>query len=425
MSTRPVSLFIRGRRSGAGKRKCAAAFFSVLLAPVLLNSPLPANAKTGTAVEFVGERLRSRLLVHFEDVSSSEQIHTLHVVGVAPLGRVRPINLWLVSANRPEVSVLSAYPSVEWVVPATRSRVAGFRPNDPLLNEQWALQKMGVFDAWRAEKRDGTIRVAVVDTGVDASHPDLQDRVLPGLDLVNADDDASDDHGHGTHVAGIIAAERDNGLGVAGLSRDAVIVPFKACNASGACDDFLVIAGIVRAIQEGAKVVNLSLGGASAGCDAYELASDFAQRQGVLLVAAAGNSGAKDAGNPVVYPASCNGYLTVGATDQRDSRAPFSGHHPYVDISAPGVSIQSTVIPIGSMANGPDTYGYGPASGTSMAAPQVAGLAALLFAAHPEWTPAQVEARVKKTSRDLGKKGPDPSFGMGRIDVARAMGVVS
>ncbi|MGH9195071.1 MAG: S8 family peptidase, partial [Acidimicrobiia bacterium] len=234
------------------------------------------------------------------------------------------------------------------------------------------------------------------------------------------DSDPADDHGHGTHVAGVIAARPNNRTGIAGLSWGAHILPLKACDSTGACGTFEVVASIVRAIEEKARIINLSLAGPAESCPReFELAARLAENQDVLLVAGAGNSAQQ--GNPVMYPAACEGYMGVGATSPADEWAGFSEHGDFVDISAPGVMILSTLPPLLVMQDDPDNPGYGVADGTSMATPHVVGLAALLLSQHPDWGPAEIQNRIEQTSVDLGRKGRDPYFGAGRIDVARAL----
>jgi subtilisin family serine protease len=347
----------------------------------------------------------------------------LRPLGARATARIEVLRLVEIAIDPGRVAALRASPVVEWARPERTLRVAGARPNDPLFRRQWPLRTMDALRGWRIEDGAGAeVTVAVVDSGVDASHPDLQARTVPGFDFANADEDPSDDNGHGTHVAGIVAAQPDNRRGIAGVSWGARIMPLKACDITGTCGSFEVAAAIVYAIQGGAEVVNISLSGAGGSCPAeFALAGTLAGAAGVLLVASAGNA-AQD-GNPVSYPASCDGYVSVGATTPTDAWAPFSIHNGLVDLSAPGVAVPSTIPPgLAGMSDDPATPGYGPADGTSMAAPHVAGLAALLFAQHPEWTAAEVEARMEETAVDLGARGPDEYFGAGRISIGRALG---
>lgn len=344
-------------------------------------------------------------------------------LGARLTGTIDALRLAEVEIDPARAADLRLSPLVDWAHRELELSVQAKRPNDPLFRYQWPLKKIGVTRGWAEE--DGTsspVTVGVIDSGVDASHPDLQPRTVAGFDFVNLDDDPSDDNGHGTHVAGIVAAQPGNRKGVAGISWGASIMPLKACDFTGTCGSFEVAAAIVYAAQHGAGVVNISLGGAAPGCSAeFFLAGALAEAAGVVLVASAGNA-AQD-GNPTSYPASCEGYISVGATGPRDEWALFSNHNEHVDISAPGVSVPSTIPPgLSGMVDDPSTPGYGPASGTSMAAPHVAGLAALLLSAHPDWTPVQVEERMEETAADLGKRGPDEYFGAGRIAVDRALG---
>lgn len=337
-------------------------------------------------------------------------------------GRSRPLRLLEVEADPSGAAALRRSPLVEWAHRERVLRIAGVRPNDPLFADQWPLERMGALRGWRVERGAASdVVVAVVDSGVDYSHPDLKDRMVDGFDFANRDDDPVDDHGHGTHVAGIVAAEPDNRRGIAGVSWGASIMPLKACDTEGACGTFDVAAALAFAAVGGARVVNISLSGPHDSCPPeLLLAGTLAEQRGVLLVASAGNS-AQD-GNPVMYPAACDGYVAVGATAQDDRWAPFSEHGDYVDLSAPGVRVPSTLPPGLTITDDPATPGYGPADGTSMAAPHVSGLAALLFAQHPEWTPLEVEEHMEATAVDLGPRGADDRFGAGRIDIARALG---
>ena len=387
-----------------------------LAAVVIACALVSAGAPGGAAEATHWYVLRARAAV--DEVEAIVRAHGGRVGGV-----VESLRLLKVRATPATAGALRASPLVEWVHREQTLRVAGVRPNDPLFARQWPLATMDALRGWRVERGEKAgVVVAVVDTGVDHSHPDLQDRMETGFDFVNRDEDPVDDHGHGTHVAGIVAAEPDNRRGIAGVSWGASIMPLKACTPEGGCGTFDVAAAIAFAVQGGAKVVNISLAGATESCPAeLGLAATLAEAQDVLLVASAGNS-AQD-GNPVMYPAACDGFLAVGATAPNDRWAPFSEHGDYLDLSAPGVAVPSTLPPgLAPMPDDPSTPGYGPADGTSMAAPHVAGLAALLFARHPDWTPLQVEEHMEKTAVDLGERGPDEYFGAGRISIGRALG---
>lgn len=409
----------RGMKFGVARNgQCLIVGF--LLASSCLLSIGPARAAVAPEIQ------AGSYVIRYMPSGTQERQGLLAAAGARVVSRLEQLRLANVLLDSDGLRRLKKSPLIQWIHKEDVSTIHGRRrPNDPLLSKQWALHKIHAFEGWARE--DGTtgepVVVAVADTGVDPSHPDLQRRLLPGFDFVNLDTDPADDHGHGTHVAGVIAAQPNNRTGIAGLSRASKILPLKACDVGGACSNFPVIESIVWAVEHGADVVNLSLGGPGDACPPeFDLAADFAKERGVLLVASAGNSGAKGGENPVTYPAACEGYVSVAASGPSDEWAPFSTHNQFVDLSAPGMQILSTLPPGLTMQDDPASHGYGPADGTSMASPHVAGLAALLLSAHPDWTPSQIQHRMEKTSLDLGKKGRDPFFGAGRIDVDAALG---
>ncbi|MDW8215606.1 MAG: S8 family serine peptidase [Roseiflexaceae bacterium] len=219
-------------------------------------------------------------------------------------------------------------------------------PNDPRFDEQWALYKVGATCAWERTTGSTEVIVAVVDSGVDPTHPDLAARLrTDGYDFVDDDDDPRDENGHGTHVAGIIAAILDNNEGIAGLAPNVTILPVRVMNARGKGSDRAIARGIRFAADRGAKVINLSLGAtltlsADEPSALVNEAIVYAQQQGALVVVAAGNDAvplpnAIAIDNPDV--------LVVAATDQRDRKAPFSNSGPWVAVSAPGVDILSAM----------------------------------------------------------------------------------
>jgi subtilisin family serine protease len=269
--------------------------------------------------------------------------------------------------------------------------------------------------AWNVETgRRNHVLAAVLDTGVDASHPELIGHVRAGGDFIDGDADPSDEHGHGTAVSGVIAASTNNRVGVAGVSWGATVLAERVLGKDGSGSMCTVAAGIIDAVDAGARVLNLSLGGAADACPLIvSKALSYAHDHGALVVVSAGNDAAK--GNPVDYPAGCSGAFAVGATDQRNGKAGFSEYGPQIDITAPGVGILTT------MRDDHGGHGYAFESGTSLSAPIVTGAAALLLSRHPDWTPDQVRGRLVATAQDKGKRGRDDYFGAGIVDIGRAL----
>jgi serine protease len=314
------------------------------------------------------------------------------------------------------MAALREVPGVRSVAPDQIARAATLRtrtPRDPLLGQQWALARMHATQAWGVEiGSSNLITVAVLDTGVDAGHPDLAGRVDQGIDLYDGDADASDEQYHGTAVASVIAADTDNRLGMAGMSWGAQIVPVRVLGPDGSGSECTIAAGMVYA-ADNSYVENLSLGAEGPCSVVMQQAVDFAGDNNTLVVAAAGNDARH--GNPAMEPADCTGAIGVGATDQRDRIASFSEHGPQVELSAPGVHVLAAY----RTPQGAHAYAY--YDGTSLAAPMVTGVAALIFSKYSTWSATQVEARLKATAVDLGKKGRDDYYGVGRVDAGRAL----
>ncbi len=280
--------------------------------------------------------------------------------------------------------------------------------DDPYLSSEWHLGTIRAGEAWALTTGDPGVVIAVVDTGVDYGHPDLAGKVILGADVADGDADPMDTYGHGTHVAGIAAATAGNGVGVAGVCPRCTILAVKVfADGSGSTSDFTVAQGIVWAVDHGANVVNLSLGGPGSSAVA-QAAVDYAWSRGVVVVAAAGNSASSTLSYPAAYPSA----IAVSATNSSDGLASFSSYGSWVDLSAPGQGILSTV-PGGDYASW---------SGTSMATPVVAGAAGLAFSAGLGSASA-VRAALEAGVVDLGTSGRDDSFGSGRIDLARLLQV--
>ncbi len=264
--------------------------------------------------------------------------------------------------------------------------------------------------------------IAILDTGYNYNHDQLNDSYIQGKDFVNNDNDPWDDNGHGTHVAGLITSNGitsgSNGPLSKGVAPAAKIIPVKVLDGSGSGYFSNIIAGIywVADNQVKADAISMSLGSSKtfkSTCDNYmpdmKRAIDYAISKGIVVVIAAGNSG--NAG--VSFPGCVSSALTVGAVDSNDRIASFSGRGSAVDVTAPGVSLYSTWI-------GSNTA-YASASGTSMATPVVSGTIALVKSAHPDWTTAQVISAIKNTAKDLGASGFDNSYGNGRIQANLAV----
>jgi hypothetical protein len=284
---------------------------------------------------------------------------------------------------------------------------------------QWGLTAVRATEAWTVT-RGRDVVVAVLDTGVDGTHPDLAGRVLDGwstvLDIELPAGEDSDVHGHGTHVAAQIAGD-DDGDGVSGVAPEALILPVQVLGGSGG-SDLTVAEGIDWAVENGADVINMSLGGdksifdkgGNLSCEAVARAQDA----GVVVVVAAGNSGGSK--NPEHRPASCRGAISVAALDENLDRTFFSSFDATVTIAAPGRRIVSA-LPMVSL------FPYDQWDGTSMAAPFVAGAAALIIAANPDKDAAFVADRLRRSAVDLGATGLDPETGYGLVDAAAALGM--
>lgn len=281
-------------------------------------------------------------------------------------------------------------------------------PNDPNYGYQWAWETIGAPAAWGYSKGQGAL-IAVVDTGADLDHSDLASKVRADIDydFVNDDDDADDDHGHGTHVSGIAAAATNNGIGVAGLGWQATILPLKIISKDGTGDTTDLISAIYYAADNGADVINMSIGDTADCPSSVQAAVDYAYARGVAMVAASGSDGA----GAEMYPANCEHVLGVASTERDDARSSGSNYGDHVSVAAPGSGIYSTVM----------NDSYGTKSGTSMATPYVAGLAALLIAHYPSYSPDEIASAILDNARDLGQAGWDPYYGCGRINAREAL----
>ncbi len=289
-------------------------------------------------------------------------------------------------------------PAAQASVPRPVS-TAAFALNDPLWRDSWSLGKANVTSAWSVTTGAADTVVAVLDTGVDLGHPDLQGAFVPGYDTVNEDADPSDDHGHGTMVAGIIAARANNGIGVAGACWRCSLMPVKVIGANGLGSASDIAEGILWATAHGARVINMSFT-LSAPDATIAAAVEQARAQGVVLVAAAGNTGTADLTYPAAYP----GVVSVAGTDPADARYGWSNYGSWVRLAAPGCSMTTAV-----------GAGYGDFCGTSSASALVSGLAGLArsFAGQ---VPADVIAQALSSNA-----APVDFVSTGRVDAAAVL----
>jgi len=298
-------------------------------------------------------------------------------------------------------------PAIAYAEPNRIYRITDF-PNDTDFNKQWALHNTGQTggkpdadidapEAWDIEKGKPTVLIAILDTGVDYNHPDLAGgRVRTDIDkdFVNNDDDAMDDHGHGTYCTGIAAADTNNARGIAGVCQGCQILPVKVLNSEGKGTAGTVAQGIQYAAQAGAQIISMSLGYASnCGCSqTVARAINYAFERGSLLIAASGNDYDK---NHTSYPASSPRVVAVGATDHKDQESDFSNRDSFLDVLAPGKDVYSLDL------NGE----YRTASGTSAATPHVSGVAGLLWSARPTLSNVQVWWILYQSADDLPTTG--------------------
>ena len=350
-----------------------------------------------------------RVAVTFrKGTSRSEAVRTIEQAGGTLEEAIPKLNAYLVGVEPAQrAAVLSALRSKDTVKSAAQelmSEALDVTPDDSAWPQQSGLRVAGFPAAWDVTQGSSRVVVAVLDTGVDGQHPDLRGALVPGYDFVNSDTNPMDDHGHGTAVAGVIAARADNHLGGAGICWRCSIMPVKVLDATGSGDDTVIAAGIVWATDHGAKVINLSLGGPGSSPDLTN-AIGYATGKGVIVVAAAGNSGT----TTQFYPAADPRALSVAATTVADQRYSWSNFGSWVRVAAPGCNVAPVL-----------GGGYGNFCGTSSAAPLVTGLIALELSAQPSATPQQLQQAL------VGAVRPLPDFVQyGRIDAGKTLGLLS
>ena len=316
------------------------------------------------------------------------------VVADIPLGAVSAFALKALATGLPK-----------FVEPNVRFQ-ADLIPDDPGWPMQWGSRAIEADFAWNTTVGDSSFIVAVIDSGIDLDHEDLALHIVPrGFDWVNNDADPTDDNGHGTHCAGIIAAVLDNSIGIAGLAQVKLLAE-KVLDSDGSGSADSVANAIIHAVNQGANILSVSLGSYAKSTLIYE-AIRYADAHDVLIIGSAGN----DASRCYRWPAAYEEVIGVTATGESDEPAEFTNFGDWIDVAAPGVNIYSTW----------KNNGYRNASGTSMSVPQVAGVAGLVWSQFPNMTRDQVRAQLRCTADDLGDPAFDEYYGHGLINARRAV----
>lgn len=411
-----------------------------LMSQFVLGSPSPAPGEPADTIP-------GSLLVTARSARDAGEVLRVLDGPVAELGpaRVERVAPRVLNVRVPAVDqeaaarVLAALPGVTAVEP-DRWMAPQRVPDDPRYPEQWAHQRTGAEDAWDTATGDPEVRVAVIDSGIVGTHPDLAPNIrepqvstaAEGPAAVTGTDVDNDPckKGHGTFVGGVLAAKGNDGVGVAGAAWNVSIVDISALSTDN-CDG-LADSAILRALDYAGRnaggpvdVVNMSFGRPADRCpSAYQATLTDLRTRGVVVVAAAGNGEAKPstAGKPMI-PASCDGVISVAATRRDDTRAPYSSSNPFVDLSAPGgdagEGLSGLVLSTAIERDG--TPAYGRQAGTSHAAPYVAAAAALLRAEHPSLSPDRVESALERSAVDLARPGRDNGTGWGLVQMDAAL----
>lgn len=361
----------------------------------------------GSAFAQAAEHAKGRLLVMPRAGMSDADIDDVVSVHGGKARRIGKSDLHIVDlpGNASETAVqnlLSRHPNLKFAE-LDRKVSLSATSNDPYFGSEWHLAKIGAASAWDVSQ-GANIKIAILDTGVDATHPDLASRMVPGWNAYDNNADTSDVYGHGTAVAGTAAAALNNGVGVASVAGQSLIMPVRIADATGYAYWSTVATGLTWAADNGAKVANISYGGVT-GSAAVQSAAQYMKNKGGLVVVAAGNNGIAETISPSAT------MITVSATNSSDVRASWSSYGSFVTISAPGDGIWTTT----------RGGGYGSWWGTSFASPVTAGVVALMMAANPSLAAGDIESLLYSTATDLGAVGKDIEYGWGRVNAAAAV----
>ncbi len=279
-------------------------------------------------------------------------------------------------------------------------------PNDPSYPSEWHLPIISGPSAWDITTGSALVTIAIVDSGVDSSHPDLSSKIVAGWNWVNGTSNTADDYGHGTAVAGSVAAGSNNGTGVASVAWANMIMPLVVLDSTDSASYSNMASAITYAADHGARIINMSLG-STYNSSALQSATDYAWSKGAVVFAAAGNNGS----STPFYPAANPNVVAVSATNSTDALASWSNYGNWIDLAAPGDTILTT--------NNGGGYGYW--SGTSFSSPIAAGVAALVLSLQPALSNSALVSLLENNSDDLGTAGYDQYYGWGRVNAYKAL----
>jgi thermitase len=415
MNQQNVSKFARHRNSNSSLRQraihlaCQAAFLlpSMLVGAVALQAPAAIAAPP--AANGAEQYARGRILVMPRAGLSEAEF----AKALAPHGgkgkKIGQSDLHLVElpANASEKAVverLNRHPHIKFAE-LDRLVTPNFVSNDPYMGSEWYLNKVGATTAWDTTQGAGVI-IAILDSGVDGTHPDLAPQMVPGYNFYDNNTNTADANGHGTAVAGVAAAATNNALGVAGVAGQARIMPVRIADANAYAYYSTIAKGVTYAADNGARVVNCSYGGV-AGSSTIQSAAQYLKNKGGLMFVSAGNNGIDENITPTTT------MIAVSATDQNDYRTSWSSYGSFVSMAAPGITYTT------SRGGSYDNW-----QGTSFSSPLTAGVAALMMAAKPSLGGADIEKLMFSTAVDIGAAGRDIYYGYGRVDAAAAVQAV-
>ena len=339
-------------------------------------------------------------------LSPADFDNALATQGGKAVGRLGNLDIYVVSlppaaSEQAAANALSHHPNVKFAE-VDRLVAPAFIPNDADFASEWHLQTINAPIAWNSSVGAG-VTVAILDSGIDPTHPDLVGQLVPGWNFYDNNSNTADVYGHGTLVAGVVAALGNNGIGVAGVAWGAKLMPVRVTDTSGIGTLSAFANGLTYAADHGARIANLSFPVQSSS--STQAAAQYFVNKGGVVFNSAGNYGALDS-----TPAS-NSLVSVSATANTDVLASWSSYGPYVDLSAPGVGIWTTSL----------GGGYSAVSGTSFSSPLSAGVAALMMSANPSLPPSQIVSLLESTAVDLGTPGYDYDYGYGRVNAAAAV----